>query len=79
MVIAAKPENYHIGVFINEDEEYLFKTSEASNSKVDIAGEYWPEFQVCKNWKDLANFSKAFLEAGRPPNLFNWIYFSEEN
>lgn len=79
MAIVAKPGNYHIGIFIDEDEEYLFKASEISDSKVDIAGEYWPEFQVCTSWDDLVSVVEVFFKSGKPSELFDWVYFSEED
>ncbi|WP_299009182.1 hypothetical protein [uncultured Shewanella sp.] len=79
LAIIAKPGHYHIGIFIDEDEEYLFKASEFSNTKIDIAGNYWPEFQICKNFNDLVLIVKEFFENGKPSDLFNWIYFSDED
>jgi len=79
MAIVAKPGNYHIGIFIDDDEEYLFKASEVSDLKIDIAGEYWSEFQICKNWDDLVSVVKTFFESGKPSGSYEWIYFSDED
>ncbi|MEJ2046064.1 MAG: hypothetical protein P8X74_22930 [Reinekea sp.] len=79
MAIIGKPGNYHIGIFIDEDEEYLFKASENNDSKIDIAGEYWPEYQVSKNWEDLVSVVGTFFESGKPSDSYEWIYFSEED
>jgi hypothetical protein len=79
MDVVCKPGNYHIGIFINEDEEYLFKNPELSNSKIDIAGEYWPSSQVCTKFGDLTSIAKEFFKNGKPSNSHGWIYYSEED
>ncbi len=79
MAILAKPGNYHVGIFIDEDEEYIFKASEVNGSKVDIAGEYWPDFQICRNWNDLVSITKVFFEEGKPSGLYDWIYYCDED
>jgi len=79
MAIIGKPGHYHIAIFIDEDEEYLFKASEANEIKVDIAGNYWPEYQVCKNTTELESIVRVFFETGKPSEFFEWIYFSDED
>lgn len=78
MAIVGKPGNYHIAIFIDEDEEYLFKSSDVNELKIDIAGEYWPAFQVCTNWDDVVSVARTFFESGKPSDSYEWVYFSEE-
>lgn len=79
MAILAKPGNYQIGIFMDEDEEYLFQSSEISNKKVDICGNYWPKHLICTKWDELVDVVKEFFERGKPSELFNWIHFSEKD
>ncbi|REL28128.1 hypothetical protein DXX93_17195 [Thalassotalea euphylliae] len=79
MTITAKPGNYHIGIFIDEYEEYLFEAFEKPNAKVDVGGNYWPNNQICTEIQDLISIAKFFFETGKPSTLFNWIYYIDED
>ena len=78
MVITAKPGNYHIGIIIDEVEEYLFKGHEIDGIKVDIRGNYWANNQICKNIDDLLSIAKTFFETGKPSPYYSWSYSLEE-
>lgn len=79
IAIVAKPGNYQIGIFIDEDEEYLFQSSEISSDNIEISGNYWPKHLVCTQWDDLVTVVEEFFKSGKPSGSFNWIHFSEED
>ena len=78
MVVLAKPGCYHMAIFTDEDDVFVYKASDVSDDKVEIAGDYWPQYQVCTLFDDLASATKTFFLHGKPSETFNWLCFSED-
>ncbi|SHO59302.1 DUF6911 family protein [Vibrio quintilis] len=79
MDVIAKPGHYHMSIFVDEDEEYIFKNDEVNDFKIDIAGNYWPDYQVAKDINILLSVIEIFFKDGSPSSSYEWIYYSEED
>lgn len=76
--IIGKPGFYHLTMFIDETDGYAFSDGSADNSKIEIAGDYWPSFRVCKEKSKLIEASREFFLSGSRLQEQDWLEFSED-
>jgi hypothetical protein len=78
LFIIGKPGFYHLTMFIDETDGYAFSDGSGDNSKIEIAGDYWPSFRVCKEKSKLVEASREFYKSGSRPVGQTWLEFSED-
>lgn len=78
LYVLGKPGFYHLTLFVDETDGYAFDDGSGDTTKIDIAGDYWPSFRVCKDKKVLIDAVRLFYASGDHPRGASWLYFSEE-
>lgn len=77
--IIARAGFYHLTIFVEENKGYAFNDgSEERSQKIEIAGNYWPSFRVCKNKVEAFEALQAFFYLGTFPEAQCWIPFSDD-
>ena len=78
LYVLGKPGFYHLTLFIDETDGYAFDDGSDDRSKIEIAGDYWPSFRVCKDRQVLAETVHRFYLQGDHPETPHWLHFSED-
>lgn len=78
LYVLGKPGFYHLTMFIDETDGYAFDDGSGDQSKIDIAGDYWPSFRVCKDHQVLLQMVRQFYRQGTHPDSPEWRFFSED-
>jgi len=78
LYIIGKPGFYHLTMFIDDTDGYAFSDGSGDFSKIEIAGDYWPSFRVCRDKSKLVEASREFYYSGGRPHDQTWIDFSED-
>lgn len=78
LYVLGKPGLYHLTLFIDETDGYAFDDGSGDTTKIDIAGDYWPSFRVCKDKQVLIDAARRFYASGDHPNGERWLHFSED-
>jgi hypothetical protein len=78
LFIIGKPNFYHVTIFVDESEGYGYDDGTGDRSNIDIAGDFWPSFRVCKSMEILRSISHKFFSTGKPSESEHWIYFSDD-
>ena len=78
LFIIGKPGFYYITIFCDESEGYTYNDQTKDASKIEIAGDYWPSFSVCKNSNILRAIVHEFYYSGQPFRSEHWIHFSDD-
>ncbi|QDQ25216.1 hypothetical protein FNU76_01980 [Chitinimonas arctica] len=77
MMFLGKPGLTHICLFASDKETYIFDNGTADTTKVDIAGDYWPSFQLCRDGQRSKDIAREFCISGRPLAAQKWIHYVE--
>jgi len=78
LFIIGKPNFYHVTIFVDESEGYGYNDGTRDSSNIEIAGDYWPSFRVCKDMRILKAIAHEFFASGQPSKSEHWIHFSDE-
>lgn len=78
LYVLGKPGFYHLTLFIDETDGYAFDDGSGSRERIEIAGDYWPSFRVCKDKRQLIDAAHWFFESGAATNGVKWLRFSED-
>lgn len=79
LCVLGKPGFYHLTLFIDETDGYAFDDGSGDITKIDIAGDYWLSFRVCKDKQVLIDAARRFYASGDPLAGGRWLRFSEDN
>jgi hypothetical protein len=78
LFIIGKPNFYHVTIFVDESEGYGYNDGTGDTSNIEIAGDYWPSFRVCKDMQILRAITHEFFVSGKPSKSEHWQHFSDE-
>jgi hypothetical protein len=78
LFVLGKPGAYLLTLFVDEGDGYAFNDGSGDRSRIDIGGDFWPAFRVCKDRRILEDAVHRFYEAGKLPDSPNWVYFTDE-
>jgi hypothetical protein len=78
LCVLGRPGLYHLTLFVDETDGYAFNDGSGDTSKIDIAGEYWPSFRVCRDKQVLIDAARRFYASGDRPNDKRWQHFSND-
>jgi hypothetical protein len=78
LFIIGKPDFYHATIFVDESEGYGYNDGTGDLSNIDIAGDYWPSFRVCRDMMILKSIAHKFFISGKPSESEHWIHFSDD-
>jgi hypothetical protein len=76
--VLGKSRLYHLTLFIEETDGYAFDDGSGDTTKIDIAGNYWPSFRVCRDKQVLIDAARRFYASGDHPNGKRRLHFSED-
>jgi hypothetical protein len=79
LFIVNKPGFYHVTIFLDESEGYGYSDGTGDTSSIDIAGDYWPSFRICKDFMKLGSIVHEFFVSGTPSASAHWIHFSDDD
>jgi hypothetical protein len=79
LFVLGKPGFYHLTLFVDETDGYAFDDGSGDTTKIDIAGDYWPSFRVCKDRGVLAKVAERFYWSGTPLEAAQWLSFSGDD
>jgi hypothetical protein len=79
LFVLGRPGLYHLTLFIDETDSYAFDDGSGDRSKIDIGGDYWPSFRVCKDHRVLVDSVRQFYWQGKPSASSVWRFFSEDS
>ena len=77
--ILGKPGAYHLTIFIDEYEEYIFSNGSSNKEKVDISGDYWPANHICSSVNQVLEIAQHFYKHGEPLKSYQWLYYCEDD
>lgn len=78
LFVIGKPGFYHLTLFVDETDGYAFDEGSGDQSKIAIAGDFWPSFRVCKDRRVLTEVAHQFYLQGQPATSSKWLAFSED-
>lgn len=78
LFVIGKPDFYHITIFIDESEGFGYNDGSGNSTKIEIAGDYWPAFTVCKDIDILRSIAHNFFISGVPAKSAYWLHFSDD-
>jgi hypothetical protein len=78
LFVIGKPNFYHITIFVDESEGFGYNDGTGDSSNIEIAGDYWPSFRVCKDVVVLRSIAHEFFISGKPFQSEHWINFSDD-
>jgi hypothetical protein len=64
-------------LFIDETDEYAFDDRSEDITQIEIAGDYWPSFRMCKGYEMMLDAARHFYASGDHPKGQSWLHFSE--
>ncbi|WP_374334343.1 hypothetical protein [Leeia sp.] len=79
MVFLGKYGLAHICLFVSDVEEYTFDNGTGDSTRVDVAGDYWPSFQLCRDSHKAEEIAKEFYVNGQPLSDQKWVHFVEDD
>ena len=74
MMLLGKPGLAHICLFFSDTEEYIFDNGTGDPAKIDVGGDYWPSFQICRDQLRAENITKEFYVSGLALPEQKWIH-----
>lgn len=78
LFVIGKPNFYHVTIFVDESEGFGYHDDSGDSTNIEIAGDYWPSFRICKDMEILRSIAHEFFVSGKPSKSEHWIHFSDD-
>jgi len=70
-----RPGFVFICLFVSDEEEYIFDDGTGDTTKIEIAGDYWSSFTLCKSQNTVEQIAREFYFHGQLLASKKWNHY----
>jgi hypothetical protein len=76
--VSGRSGHYYVNLFVDETEGHGFDDGSGDRSPIEIGGDFWPSFRVCRDKCTVLVALRDFYWDGCPPRSQGWFHYTDE-